>query len=422
MDMAAGTIQCPDCGLLCDIPTLEDLHATAEDGTLRLRETPSHAEPQRVADLARTFSRRTDKDLRASHNDLAAVGPGPLSDEFAIPLAGPSVPNSPRSKPKYDPETGELIRPLDLIKPPAEHEAQAHIPVAKRAIDYASGENARKTSIPHVMVELLMPVNVVVMLFTFFFYFAFLVLEGFAGPILVYGGAHPKTISLFAAFFLMAHYVNTIDDIGPNELDDLPRPLRGVSWGEDLWGSFIHFMIAAMLCFGPAMLIQSWLEPQSAFPFTILLLGAGFLLFPVALLTSVTSGTLNNLRPDRLIATARAMGRSYITALLLWAIALPLFALSLIDRFLVPEFIRAEHHSIDTFLNLPSVRLPAIGLSIYFMHLACWHLGLTYRRYHAHFPWVHQRHISTRASEEARRAAEVRALRRRTDRQNAGHQ
>jgi len=414
--MAAGTIQCPHCGLLCDIPTLEDLHATAEDGTLLFRETPEPSRPQRVADLARSFSRRTDKDLRASHLDLTAVGPGPLADDRAG-ATGPSVPTSPRSAPRYDPETGQLVRPIELAADPVEHFDQNDIPVARRAIDYATGENARRISLPHVMLELLMPVNFVVMLFTFLFYFAFMVLEGLVGGILVYAGGHPKTTNLLAAFFLVAHYVNTVDDIGPNEQDELPRPLRGVGWGEDLWGSFVHFAIAFMICFGPALVVQSWLGAERALPLILFLMLLGLLLFPAALLIAITSGTLNNLRPDRIFQTARTMGRSYLTALLLWGIAFPLFAFSLLDLFLLPEFIRAQYPNV-IYLNLPSVRLPAIGLSIYFMHLACWHLGLCYRRFHAHFPWVLQRHISTRAADQARQAAEARARRRRDEGQN----
>ncbi|HYE17500.1 MAG TPA: hypothetical protein VEA69_03595 [Tepidisphaeraceae bacterium] len=416
-DLAGDTIQCPACGILNDIPSLQELRSYDADGTVLLRDDPApRVEANRVADLAKTFSRRTDKDLRNTRADLAAVGAGPLQDTDvpdAIPLApgGPSVPKPKRVVPKYDPETGELVRAIPVAPLPADEVAAGAIPVAKRAIDYATvGTNAPRFTLGRVMVEMLMPVNMIVLLFTFLFYFFFLIVEGFFGPIIMYAGGHPRAANVLMAFFLLAHYANTIDDIGRNDQDELPRPLRGVGLADDVWGSFVSFAAAIVLCFTPAMFLNAFGD-RSAWPLTILLAGAGLIAFPAVLITTVTAGTMNNLRPDRVLRTARAMGRSYVTALILWGLALPMFAFSLFDLFLLPEWFRAEHPNV-IYMNLLGIRLPAIGLSIYFMHLACWHLGLAYRRHSAGFGWVLQAHAFKHRAEDARHLAEARAKRR----------
>ncbi|HSI33853.1 MAG: hypothetical protein ACAI43_11945 [Phycisphaerae bacterium] len=415
-DLAGDTIQCPACGILNDIPSLQDLRSYDADGTVLLRDDPSpRAEANRVADLAKTFSRRTDKDLRNTRADMAAVGAGPLQDTDvpdAIPLApgGPSMPKPKRVAPKYDPETGELVRAIPVAPLPAGTVPADAIPVAKRPIDYATvGTNAPRFTLGRVMGELLMPVNMIVLLFTFLFYFSFLVVEGFFAPIIQYAGGHPRATNVLMAFFLLAHYANTIDDIGRNDQDELPRPLRGVGFADDVWGSFVAFAIGLVLCFTPAVALNGFGD-RTAWPVTILLAGLGLIAFPAVLVTAVTAGTMNNLRPDRLLKTARAMGRSYVTALILWGLALPMFAFSLLDLFLLPEWFRAEH-AWHINLNRLSIRLPVIGISIYFMHLACWHLALAYRRHHAAFGWVLQAHAFKHRAEDARHLAEARAKR-----------
>lgn len=404
VDQAGGTIQCPACGLLVDIPTLADLQSMAADGTLRIQDKAQTAAKPPPANPA-AFSRSTDKDLRNTYDDIVAVG----VDESELPLKlAPGVPAARRLPPKYDPVTGDLVRPIEIANPPAPGEG-GPIPVARHAVGYASGENARYFSLFRIMGELFMPANMFVMLFTFAFCFAWNFLGGFLGMVLAYAGTEPKLVNIPMAFFLMAHYVNTIDETGPTHVDELPRPLRAVAWGEDIWGSFVQFSIALMISFAPAVLLGMVL-PVEFRPMAWLIGAVCFLIFPAAILTAATSGTLNNLRYDRLIRTARASGWSYIASLLIWAVALPLFVFSIAGELAIPKRLRDEFDWMS-WLSRPYIFLPIWGISVYFMHLACWHLGLMYRNHYEKFEWVLQRHVSTRREEELRQAREARIAR-----------
>jgi hypothetical protein len=56
--------------------------------------------------------------------------------------------------------------------------------------------------------------------------------------------------------------------------------------------------------------------------------------------------------------------------------------------------------------------MPLQFMTIILLHFASWHLGLIYRRHHDQFPWVLQKHVSARREAEAKKAAEIRAMRR----------
>src|SRR4051812_23125803 len=126
-DLAGGLIQCPRCKRLNDVPTLSDLAHLDESGIYKLDAptTPLVKEDtQRVQELTYVFTReRFDSqgnpiDLRPTPEE-SLRGPEPVPVE--IDTSG--GPGNVGKTPKYDPVTGELIRPVEVKpdqKPPAE--------------------------------------------------------------------------------------------------------------------------------------------------------------------------------------------------------------------------------------------------------------------------------------------------------------
>jgi hypothetical protein len=408
-DQASSAIQCPKCGRLNDVPSLSDLENLSSDGTLLLKPAPPKPEPKRLAEVDRHFApRRVDRngneiDLRNTHDDLADIGAPPEEDQ--IPLRDE---DARPSKPKYDPVTGELIRPLKIAKPPQPVQA---IPVAQRALTYASRGTAQVMNARRIFVSLFMPANFVVMIFVFIAYFVFQMSVGLIGFYLFNVlGLMPSLYNLPLAFLLMAHYANTIEDNGPEAIDELPRPLRNLSFAQDIFGPFSNMFTALAYCFLPAVALFIALPPPIK-GVAILPLALGLFFFPAALLTAVTGTTTLNLRPDRLAAVIRISAGQYVVSFFAWLLALPLFAFSLFGVYLIPIQLREEHLWIYQF-NRPVIAFPVLFASIIIMHFATWHLGLLYRQHHDKFPWVLQKHYSARREAEAAKAAEIRAQRR----------
>lgn len=409
-DRAGGTVQCPDCGLLCDIPTLSELENLSDDGTLLLKPATIKPEPSRVAVVDRHFGpRRRDKDgneidLRNTQDDFQDVGAP--AGEGHIP-AGKE--DARPTKPKYDPVTGELIRPVPLAKRPEIDEAK-NVPVAKRALTYAAWDTAQVMTARRIFMQLFMPVNMVVMLFIFLFYIAFQLFGLLGMSIFAAAGLMPTLYNIPLMFQMMAHYVNVLEDTGPDGFDELPRPLRNLSFVDDFFRPFSNMTMALGYCFLPALICFEALPPRVA-GLGVLPLALGFLFFPAALLTLTAAGSLLNLRPDRLAGVIRASGGQYVLSLFLWVLGLPLFAESLFSVLLIPASIREDHQWIYKF-NKPFIALPLLFATIILLHFASWHLGMIYRRYHQAFGWVLQEHVSARREAEAKKAAEIRAMRR----------
>jgi hypothetical protein len=168
--------------------------------------------------------------------------------------------------------------------------------------------------------------------------------------------------------------------------------------------------MAMGFCFLPSMVCFMGL-PSKVAVLGILPLALGFLFFPATLLTVTSAGSLLNLRPDRLAGVIRAAGGQYMISLFSWAMALPLFAISLFSVLLIPAEIRESHLWIYKF-NKPVIAIPLLFATIILLHFASWQLGLIYRRFHGEFPWVLQKHVSARREAEAKKAAEIRAMRR----------
>src|SRR5207248_6101640 len=107
---------CPNCGKLVDVPTLTELESLSADGTYKL-DAPPHVptvqeEQAHVAELHRVFTRdHVDQygreiDLRPTMDDVRRSG----VDEVSVEMKDELKPGAPR----YDPVTGELVRPMDV--------------------------------------------------------------------------------------------------------------------------------------------------------------------------------------------------------------------------------------------------------------------------------------------------------------------
>lgn len=406
LDEAGGTIQCPRCGLLCDIPSLSDLEALDADGALRMRPSEPLVEPHRFDHLAVAFTReRVDGrgqeiDLRPSHDDLAKVN----SDHIPLKPREAAL----TEKPKYDPVTGELIRPIEVDEPGS---IPVAIPVAKRALSYAAGELLSIPSAGRALAELFHPINMVVMLFVLLLH----VLNQIS-MFAVMGGLFLLAPSvLLFTMLILAHYANVVDETGPEARDELPRPIRGVSLGEDIWRPFTQVAGALMICYLPAQMVRGYSGPSQGM--TLLywsLVAAGSFFFPAVLLTLITSGTFVNLRPDRVVRLIRQCGGRYMLSVILYLLAAAGYWVVLQGTVLMIYRLMSRGASgpvLINFISRPALLYPMMMLVLLGAHYFCWHLGLLYRRYHDHFPWVMQRHVSQRAQAELAKAAQIRARR-----------
>lgn len=383
-DMAGSLIQCPRCRRLTDIPHLNELPTFEADGTLKLDEVPRPPEDpaQRLEDLDRSFSR-----LRAEQEDIDLRS----TVEPIQRTAQPAAPQ--RSAPRYDPITGELIRPLELrpLAPPA-----TVIPFAKPAVGYSAEGLSRTLSAGGIFVELFRPINFVVLCVILALWLLgqviYLILNGalsMAG--LSAWGAYLPFIAL-----VLAHYGNVIDETGRESRDELPRPLRDLGWGEDLWGPFSSLFLGLLLCFWPllALLPLARHSPIPAAAGAILLI-VGTLFLPAVWLTLLSSGAWANLRPDRLFRTMTSCGLPYFGTVLVLLTALAAHAIYLrrmLWHHAFPASWLTTHPWLKLFDSFP-VALSFLFLGTYLMHFACWHLGAMYNRHHEHFDWIFQRHI-----------------------------
>lgn len=381
-DMAGNPIQCPECGLLNDVPTHGDLPNLEADGTYKLDDTPVREEPGRLAELSIIYNKgRIDEegneiDLRTTSDDLASAGDIPIEPNLL-------------QRPHYDPETGELIRPLE-IRQDADHIEPEEIPFAKPALGYATASVSTAGGPGRVFLQLLMPVNLAVM--------AFLLCGQGVWDLLMFvaSGQFPFLGStvVWLQVVMLSHYGNVIDEVGPEGRDELPRPWRDLRWHEDIWFPLCCTMAALILSYAPSWLALHLPGAAGVIAASVMLL-AGTAVFPAILLTLQTSGSLINLRPDRVLGTIRACGPAYFTALIGWvaAVVFFLFSTSVFVELTAATF--GRQLQFPAWVDSPVTAMAALPCAVYFMHYFCWLVGLLYREHFEHFPWVLQRHIPT---------------------------
>jgi hypothetical protein len=400
-ELAGSEIQCPECRRLNDVPTHTELSQIEIDGTYRIDEPAPRPDPEAVtADLAYIYQKGVrdaegnEIDLRLTPEERAMVGVGePIQ---LVPDARPTD-----HAPRYDPETGELIEAIEIRD--AGHAIPpdpATIPMAKPVFNYAVGETARRPGFIRLFIHLLAPLNLAVMLGVYCMHVLLwpMLMVVLAGIMFLIVGIP------FIAGAILAHYGCVIEDVGPFERDELPRPLRDVGWYEDLWAPFCNVFCSLMLCYGPMALLPLvvYRVPRFqpiAWPMEIALGAVGTFVFPAILLTLQTSGTILNLRPDRVLAVIAACGRDYLLTLIIWVIAGALYAWGWIGTSVSMVALIAPT-PLPPWLTSLTLTAGVLALGVFMMHYFCMTVGLLYRLHYDRFPWVLQRHISTRKAGE----------------------
>lgn len=428
-DEAGGLIQCPACSRLNDVPSHSDLQNLAEDGTFKLNEPPPKPadDPDRVGELAYVFRKsRLDEegeeiDLRNTADDLRTLDPQPFALEPG---------QVKRHAPQYDPETGELIRPLELMPDPVRDVDPAAIPMATQVgqtgvpvIGYARRRppdlvKADKVTIDRVPLVLFRPANLVVMgcIFIGHVFLNIVVLTVLSGIVFIFIGA------LVLMALLVAHYGNVIDEIAREDADELPRPLRQLNWLDDLWNPFQQVFGSFMLCFLPAFIALLFAAhlPQVLFlagclPALILAIG-GVCFYPAVVLTLATSGSLLNLRPDRVLGVIRASLSTYPLTALIFGACLLTYGAGVLGT--LYNLLIGIGFTISWDLSLVGrfwVSYPLLIVGIYLAHWFCWRLGLTYRANQPQFPWVLQRFYASKDESSKLTAADRDEMRRRRE-------
>jgi len=405
-DQAGALVQCPKCVRLNDVPTLSDAENLEDGGLYKMDEAPKGPSKKVLPDATRAYTRDLqddtgqDIDMRAGVDEFLNIG----SEEVPLELADQERPGAP----KYDPLTGELVESID-IKPtdtPTGPDAKK-IPVAKRAVGYATAGLSRRVTPATILIALFQPVNLVVMAFVLGFHIVFQFCLSLVMP--PNGLFFVAPIVIITGGLLIAHYGVVIEELGTTQNEELPRPLRDGGFFEDIWNPFIRFNFSVLVCFWP-VIFQWEVSGQIWIALEITYIVFGVYFFPAVLMTTLLAGSYLNLRLDRLVGVIRACGVSYWLSVVAFAIggAVYLGAIGLLRNAAAGLF------------GTSVIRIPLIGfaigsptllLGIYLFHFACWHLALLYRANHDRFPWILQRHVASRRTdtlaqlEAARKAA-----------------
>jgi hypothetical protein len=390
-NLAGDVIQCPACGRLNDIPTLDDLPHLDKDGAFDVYQERPKDDQSRLAELGIIYAKGS-RDAEGDEIDLRL----PAGDADPIPLAGEGPAGgiaSSKERPKYDPETGERILPLDVKADPVSPAGQTAIPLAQTVIHYATPDaDFRRFNPAGILLQLFAPGNVIVMAFVFLAHLLLIV----STIIVLTGFWLIVVVPFIVGGMILAHYGNVVDETGPQEQDELPRPLRSVSWGEDLWGPFVHVSGSFILCALPLFIVLR-LPMPGIFKFIGAWAAAagGLLFLPAVLLTMLTSGTVLNVRPDRLIGVIRAAGPNYAVAVVAVILAITFSLLGYLG--VEMSILSAANPALSgNPLAKWFIAIPTLLTGIYLSHAAGWFLGKMYRAHHDQFPWILQRHISTR--------------------------
>ena len=399
-DMAGLSTQCPKCGLLLDVPTLSDAGAIDADGTYRLDNRPTPKINEHLQELTTVYfpgrhrSDGTDIDLRGT------VGPAKPPPEPAPP-AQAAAPPTPNQRPKYDPETGELLVPVDINQPAVAID-YSNLPTARRVIEYSATTHRAHPFIPDlgVFTHLLEPVNLIVLGVMFVMHLALILFAIVSSYIIVIYFAPIALVVL-----LIGHYAMLVEEMGPNERDELPRPLRNVHFYDDFVAPFVHMVSSLLLCYWPSFIIifanLTAAANNNPFPFphtrdlhlAIFLIGS--LAFPATLQTICTSGNILNLRPDRIWGIIRCTSLRYLPIVLLWIVAI---TSCLAGQWAVAFYWASLFIPKSPPLPLiaqPFIAYPLLILGIYLLHAFGWVLGQEYQRSHPFYPWILQQHIRT---------------------------
>ena len=404
---AGDSFQCPRCMRLVDVPQLSELHMIEEDGTFKLYEMePPKSE---LAEKMKTFSFRGDQ--RQNVDEFLAAGVAPVDTR----------PDRSEHGPRYDPETGERIVPIDL-QIDFVIDLPHTIPVAAPVLGYASAAPAANgpTAIGpklhwwDVPWRLGSGVNLFAVMFVYLAHVAIHIalLVPVANLLLA-------PFMLFLVVLIMAHYCNTIEDFGVNGRDRVPVMFRNGSVSEDILHPLFNILIAGLISFGPfiaAIILAVW-KPKLEMRFAELaLFWGGVFFFPAAIFTATCSGALQNMTPLRIGSVIAAAPLRYTWAAIAFATAFVAYVMA--SQFFAFTPVLSLQASAGTRI-LPSV-VAKSGLvyvllfaAVYAMHLAAAWLGLIYQSHYERFKWILQRHEPVNARNDT--AAQLAELRRKGD-------
>jgi len=402
-DEAGLSIQCPRCSRLADVPTHSDLGNIAEDGTFKLDESvrPAADPAESIAKIAQAFqkSRVDDEgqeiDLRNTPEELTGL------DEATALEPGQRQ----RYKPQYDPETGELVRPLELQPDDRDVDPES-IPLAALApvdqtapISYAPvGDMQLCRHTPFQ--KLLEPVNLAVMAFVLLG-----LVIGYTVQLLLISiieQTFPMPIwPLNLMFWLAAsHFGNTIVTIGPEEHDELPRPLLSLSPWDDIFGPLLKVLGAVLICYLPMFAVLAVISgPARVVALPLMVVGGYY--FPAVVLTLTTSGSILNLHPVRVRNVIRLGGMRYFRIAAAWIIIFPLYVWATLRVNLVFDSLSIETGPYERREIL--LAGPIAVLSVFFLHYLCWQLGLLFRAGHERFGWVWEELLRQREEDRKKR-------------------
>jgi hypothetical protein len=407
---AGGELQCPKCGRLVDIPQMSDLASLDADGTVRMSEATVQNRAGELKDFSTTYRRSRqddsgqDIDLRSDLDRLRRVGSKdkPPAENEPLPLAAPH----------YDPDTGELIEAIDLAPtptptatptPPASP-AATHTPRARTSTAGGSTlryQRAESQDHSHVGIwaipgRLFEPIHITLTaILTVYILFVC------AATMPLLGGLFfIAPVPLLGWTLLLAHYGCCIEDTGPGERNEIPRPLRNASFSNDIWHPLVRMVFSLATCFGPSVVAAANLDGLAQVAGAALLFTLGAMLFPAVAMTYCCSGTLANLRPDRFIGTIAQIGFSYF-----WTI----FICTLAVVFGFGSGFVALGAFVILFTTQPGwaigiwwiAAIVTAAIAVHLAHLATWTLGSQYRRIEAKLPWTFHEHERARA--EAKR-------------------
>ena len=481
VSLAGDSTQCPQCGRLRSVPTLEELPDLEDDGTFRLDEesapkvvarpaapagppTLEYAGPSTPARPVPSSRPEYRPDpspaARRDDPDLLAFRDGPDGKVETSPQ--PAAPRDEadsltfRDGPDDDDETAaphaefSRVVPKPLKPEPATVEQLAEEkpkPAAPAAptLNYAGlGTRAASGYAPAALkpldirpvtwygipLALFQPANIFVLGIIFVLHVAAQV----AGLIFAAGGFPLIVIVVLIWLVILAHYGATVQETGPEAHDELPPVLRNVNFGEDFFAPLAGLFGSAALCFAPAVGVlianaRYGLGDGPAVVAAVLAVTLGVIAFPAVWLTVATSGSLHNLLPHRVLGVAVKSGVKYPAAVVLLVLTLlcygvgtfltdviGLIVYTVIGFFVpnmpeIPAFLTTQVLGVVTVAGL--IGYPALVAGIYFAHAFAWLLGKMYQRHHDEFPWVLQRHVSTRDDATKRleraKAAQLRA-------------
>lgn len=390
-DLAGSLIQCPQCKRLNDIPTLSDLSNLDNDGIYKIEDGPDlRNNARRVEEMTYVFTRNHFDDAGEPIDIRGAVSDGSGNGPVPVESLGPLD----HAAPKYDPVTGELVRALDIKPDPTP--TPASIPIARAAkvpppVVVHGMDVPQPLEVFTIPFRLLKPANVLVMSFILLAHgLACAMALIIASPL----GGLVVPAWLLLHLLLLAHYGNVVDELGPSSRDELPAPLRHLGWHEDLWGPASSVIFAIMLAFAPSGLILMYhgsLPNHVVYGVAAVLLILGIIAFPATLLTSLTSGAIQNLRPDRLLGVIARCGVEYLLSLSLCVVACAFCIIGVLGTS-TAAMNSMRHSRPGPLLERWDVTWAILVVGTYLMHLFCWHLGTLYRKHCLTFPWILQRH------------------------------